>query len=137
VFDGEHRPVTALLRPPRRPTGREARGFLRRLVREIRSHWPHVEILLRADSHHCAPEVLDFRRAERVDFILAVATTTTLRRHVGALECRTSVRQGVGPDKLRRYKEFRDAAASWSRVEPIIARVEASAQGTDRATGKP
>ena len=41
-----------------------------------------------------------------------------------------------GTDKLRRYKEFYDGefydgAGSWSRVERIIARVEASAQGTD------
>ena len=44
--------------------GAEARAFLRRLVREIRGHWPRVEILIRADSHYCAPEVLDFCRAE-------------------------------------------------------------------------
>ena len=72
-----------------RPAGRagaEARAFLRRLVREIRGHWPRVEILIRADSHYCAPEVLDFCRAERLDFILGVASTTTLRRHVEALE---------------------------------------------------
>lgn len=131
VFDGEGRPVAALLRPARRPTGQEVRGFLRRLIRAIRSHWPRVEILLRADSHYCAPEVLDFCRAERVDFILGVATTSTLRRNVEALERSTAARQAAGTDKLRRYKEFHDGAASWSRVERIIARVEASAQGTD------
>jgi hypothetical protein len=133
VSDGEGRPVAALLRPARRPTGREVRGFLRRLVREIRGHWPRVEILLRADSHHCAPEVLDFCRAERIDFILGVATTTTLRRHVEALERSTAARQAAtaGPDKLRRCKAFHDGAASWSRVERIIARVEASPQGID------
>src|SRR3954452_17732503 len=133
VFDGEGRPVAALLRPARRPTGREVRGFLRRLVREIRAHWPRGEILLRADSHYCAPEVLDFCRAEQVDFILGVATTTTLRRHVEALERSSAARQAAtaGPDKLRRYKAFHDGAASWSRVERIIARVEAGPQGTD------
>lgn len=133
VFDGEGRPVATLLRPARRPTGREVRGFLRRLLREIRGHWPRVEILLRADSHYCAPEVLDFCRAERLHFILGVATTTRLRRHVAALERSTAARQATiaGRDKLRRYKEFHDSAASWSRVERIIARVEASAQGTD------
>jgi hypothetical protein len=36
-----------------------------------------------------------------------------------------------GTDKLRRYKEFWDGAGSWSRVERIVARVEAGAQGTD------
>lgn len=33
--------------------------------------------------------------------------------------------------KLRRFKEFHGGAASWSRVERIIARVEAGALGTD------
>jgi hypothetical protein len=134
VFDGEGRPVAAMLRPARRPTGAEARAFLRRLVREIRSHWPRVEILIRADSHYCAPEVLDFCRAERLDFVLGVASTTTLRRHVEALERSTAAARRAatpGPDKLRRYKAFWDGAASWSRVERVIARVEAGPQGTD------
>ena len=133
VFDGEGRPVAAMLRPAHRPSGREARAFLRRLVREIRVHWPRVEILIRADSHYCAPEVLDFCRAEGLDFVLGVASTTTLRRHVEALEQRTAARRAATPgtDKLRRYTEFYDGAGSWSRVERIIARVEATAQGTD------
>jgi hypothetical protein len=62
-----------------------------------------------------------------------VASTSTLRRHVAALEPSTAARFAAAPiaDKLRRYKEFYDGAASWSRVERIIARVEAGAQGTD------
>jgi len=133
VFDGEGRPVAAMLRPARRPSGAEARAFLRRLVREIRSHWPRVEILIRADSHYCAPEVLDFCRAEGLDFVLGVAATSTLRRHVEALEQSTAARRAAmpGTDKLRRYREFYDGAGSWTRVERIIARVEASARGTD------
>jgi hypothetical protein len=58
VFDGAGRFVTAVLRPARRPKGREIAAHLRRLIREIRSHWPRVEILLRGDGHYCAPEVL-------------------------------------------------------------------------------
>jgi hypothetical protein len=133
VFDAQGRPVAAMLRPARRPTGAEARGFLRRLVREIRGHWPRVEILVRADSHYCAPEVLDFCRAARIDFLLGVASTTTLRRHVETLEASTARRHASAPsgEKLRRYKEFHDGAASWTRVERIIARVEVSTQGTD------
>jgi hypothetical protein len=130
VFDGEGRPVAAMLRPAKRPSGREARSFLRRLVRAIRGHWPRVEILIRADSHYCAPEVLDFCRAEGLNFMLGVAPTTTLRRHVEALE-RSTAAQRSGTGKLRRYKEFLDGAASWSRVERIIARVEVGPDGTD------
>jgi hypothetical protein len=55
VLDAEGRFVTALLRPGKRPRGVEIRGFVRRLIGALRSHWPKVEILLRADSHYaCA-----------------------------------------------------------------------------------
>src|SRR3954470_14791837 len=57
VFDAEGRFVTALLRPGKRPRGVEIRGFVRRLIGALRSHWPKVEILLRADSHYACPEV--------------------------------------------------------------------------------
>ena len=112
VFDGEGRPAAAMLRPAKRPSGREAAVFLRRPVREIRGRWPRVQILIRADSHYCAPEVLDFRRAEGLDFLLGAASTATLRRHAEALERSTAARRAATPgtDKLRRHEEFHDAA---------------------------
>jgi len=92
VLDADGRPVAALLRPARRPTAQEVRGFLRRMIRAIRGHCPRVEILLRADSHSCTPELLNFCRAERLDVILSVATTRTLRRRVERLELSTAAR---------------------------------------------
>jgi len=133
VFDGEGRFVTALLRPGKRPGGREIRAFLRRLVGAIRATWPRVEILLRADSHYTAPEVLDWCRANRVDWLLGLAPNAALRRHVEGLEKTTAERFRAAParGKVRRFKEFYDGAQSWSRVERIIARVEAGPEGTD------
>jgi hypothetical protein len=133
VFDGEGRFITAVLRPAKRPGGKEIKAFLRRLLRSIRTNWPRTEIMLRADSHYCCPEVLDFCRANGLDYILGVAPTTTLRKHVPALEASTKARYEAAPKqgKARRYKEFYDGAASWSRVERIIARVEAGAEGID------
>ena len=133
VFDGERRFVTAVLRPAKRPSGKEIKPFLRRLLRAIRAHWPNTEILLRADSHYCGPEVLDWCRASGLDYILGIAPTTTLRRHVEGLEASTKASFEAAPrdGKLRRFKEFFDGAQSWSRVERIIARVEAGAEGPD------
>ena len=48
VFDGEGRFITAVLRPAKRPSGKEIKPFLRRLLRAIRAHWPNTEILARA-----------------------------------------------------------------------------------------
>jgi hypothetical protein len=125
--------VGAVLRPARRPDGREIVTLLRRMIARIRGHWPRVEILLRGDSHYCTPEVLRFCRANRVDYALGVATTTTLRRHIDTLEQSTAARFAAagGPDKLRRFKDFYDGAASWDRVERIIARIEVGPDGVD------
>ena len=133
VFDDDGRFVTAVLRPAKRPSGKEIKPFLRRLLRAIRAHWPNTEILLRADSHYCSPEVLDWCRANGVDCVIGVAPTSTLRRHVEGLEESTKARFEAAPQcgKLRRFKEFYDGAQSWSRVERIVARVEVGAQGPD------
>src|ERR1700756_82816 len=141
VFDAEGRFVTALLRPGKRPGGVEIRGFVRRLIGALRGHWPKVEILLRADSHYACPEVFDWCRKNRVDWIFGLAPNVALRRHVTALEKSTAERfresapakAGVAPTrgKLRRFMQFYDAAESWSRVERIIARLEVGPEGTD------
>ena len=131
VFDGGGRIIAALLRPACRPSGRQIVFWLRRLVAALRANWPRVEILLRADSHYCTPEVLRLCRAERLDYVLGLAPTTTLRRHTTALEASTAARAAAAGGKLRRFKEFHDGAASWDRVERIIARVEAGPQGVD------
>src|SRR4051794_5233035 len=115
----------------------EIRALLRRLLRAIRANWPATEILLRADSHYCGPEVIDWCRANGIDFIFGVAPTSTLRRHIERLEASTLARYAAAPHagKVRRYTELYDGAASWSRVERIIARVEAGADGTALVIG--
>ncbi|NPD69821.1 IS1380 family transposase (plasmid) [Lichenicola cladoniae] len=133
VFDGDGRMIAAVLRPASRPTGRQIVRWLHRLITVIRSNWPRVEIMLRADSHYCTPEVLRFCRARRLDYTLGVAPTSTLRKHILGLEESTAARAAALGDKtkLRRFRDFHDAARSWDRVERIIARVEAGALGTD------
>src|ERR1700730_4173092 len=110
VFDGEGRFVTA-----------------------IRALWPKVEILLRADSHYASPEVFDWCRANRVDWVLGLAPNAVLSRHVAALEKSTAERfkAATTHGKRRRFTQFYDAAQSWSRAERIIARVETGPEGSD------
>lgn len=112
VLDGEGRFVTAVLRPAKRPSGKEVRAFLRRLLRAIRANWPKTEILLRADSHYCSPEVLTWCRTNGIDYILGVAPTTTLRRHIGDFEASTTARFDA------RRKTARRAASRSSSTGP-------------------
>jgi hypothetical protein len=113
VFDGNGRIVAAMLRPAKRPKGTEILGFLRRLLRAIRTSWPTTRILIRGDGHYCCPEVIGFCQVNDLDFIFGVAPTSTLRRHVLTLEASTTARYEAGPGtgKVRRFKEFLDCAA--------------------------
>jgi len=77
--------------------------------------------------------VLRWRRANGIDCRPGVAPTSTLRRHVERLEASTAARFAAsdGSAKLRHFAELYDGAASWDRVERIVARVEAGPDGVD------
>ena len=66
-------------------------------MRAIRANWPRTEILVRADSHYCSPEVLDWCRANGVDYVLGVAPNATLRRHTETLEASVKARFEAAP----------------------------------------
>lgn len=132
VFDGEGRLVGALLRPARRPKGVESAAHIRRLIRQIRTCWPTTEILLRADSHYCTPEVLDLCDRLGLRYVFGLAKNSRLAEHVLPLEASTAARYARKPgQKLRRFKTFSYAARSWSKPRRVVARVEVSSKGRD------
>lgn len=52
-------PLLSLLRPGKRPSGKEAARILKRVMSRIRRHWPHVRITVRGGGHYATPEVID------------------------------------------------------------------------------
>ena len=101
---------------------------------EPSAHYPCIR-LTRPDK---LTVPFDWCRANRVDWLFGLAPNVALRRHVTALEKSTAERfkeakAGVASNrgKVRGFMQFYDAAESWSRVERIIARVEAGPEGTD------
>ena len=128
------KPVCAILRPGKTPSGAEARTIVKHLIGRIRRNWPRVEILLRGDSHYARPEVMDWCEAGGVDYIFGLAGNEVLHRRVAALVEDVALRRaGKGADaKVRRFADLRYAAATWRAERRVIARVEATARGADR-----
>jgi hypothetical protein len=131
VFDGEGRLVGAVLRPARRPTGKEAAAHIRRLIRQIRRLWPTTEVLLRADSHYGTPEVLDLCDSLGLRYVFGLSKNARLREKVQTLEGSTADRYARKGEKLRRFKSFSYAARSWSKERRVIARIEVGPMGRD------
>ena len=133
VFDGEGRLVGAVLRPARRPTGKEAAAHIRRL---IRSDPPPL-----AQDRDPAARRQPLWHARRSS---TCATASGLQLRVRLVEERApagvcanpggSPRQTDMPargEKLRRFKSFSYAARSWSKARRVIARVEVGPLGRD------
>jgi hypothetical protein len=127
------KPVAAILRPGKTPSGQEARTILKHVVKRIRKHWPRVEILVRGDSHYGRPEVLDWCEDNGVSYCFGLAGNAVLGAMVAPLAEDVALRRVArgGETKVRRYADLRYAAKSWRARRRVVARVEASAEGTD------
>jgi hypothetical protein len=133
VYDtATSRPVMVLLRPGKTPSGQEIRGHLRRLVRQLRRHWPNTHITLRGDGHYGRPEVMAFCEAEGIDYVFGLPTNAVLRAAVEDAADDVRVRRAEeNAPVLRRYAETRYSAKSWGKERRVVARIEASSQGLD------
>ena len=52
---------------------------LKRIVRQIRSVWPEVQILVRGDSGFCREELMAWCEAESMDYVLGLAKNDRLK----------------------------------------------------------
>lgn len=125
------KPILSLLRPGKRPSGKEVARVLRHVVGRIRKHWPNVRILVRGDSHYLSPETLDFLQASGCDYILGLAINETLKEIAAPWLAQCDVRRSQNQRKVRRFHQFQYAARSWSRKHKVIARIEATDLGAD------
>ena len=126
------KPVAVILRPGKTPDGAEVALVLRHVVRNIRVRWPAVEILIRGDSHYSRPEAMSWLERNRVGYIFGLAGNTVLLSRIADLVDEAAVSRVAGEaPKVRRYGELRYAARTWHVERQVVARVEASPQGSD------
>ena len=126
------KPVAVILRPGTTPDGAEVARVLRHVIRRIRARWPRVEILVRGDSHYGRPEAMSWCERHRVGYIFGLAGNKVLLAKVADLAEDAAVSRVEGEAlKVRRYGEFAYAAGTWQAERRVIARVEASARGSD------
>jgi Transposase DDE domain group 1 len=128
---GSGKPVAVILRPGKTPDGAEVALVLRHLVRAIRARWPKVEILIRGDSHYGRPEAMTWLERNRVGYIFGLAGNQVLLGKIRHLAEDAALGRLTSDAKARRHAAFRYAAKTWHAERQVIARVEASAQGSD------
>jgi Transposase DDE domain group 1 len=132
IFDAlSGKPVLSLLRPGKRPSGEEVAKVLRHVVGRIRKHWPNVQILVRGDSHYCSEPALALLESMRCDYILGFAINSKLLELAAPWREQCAMRRCWTKPTVRRFHQLPYRAREWSRSRKLIARVEATALGTD------
>ncbi len=127
------KPVFILLRPGKRPSSKEAARVLRFVIRHISRNWPRVSITIRGDGHYGGPEVMELLEQNGHFYILGQPGNSRLK-NISQVWCEdVAVRRVTGKpkEKIRRFFQTLYGAKSWSKKRKVIARVEATSQGTD------
>ena len=126
------KPVAVILRPGKTPAGAEVALVLRHVVKAIRARWPRVEILVRGDSHYARHEAMTWCERNRIGYVFGLASNQVLLTRIAALAEDAAVSRVQGEaETVRRFGEFRYAARSWHAERRVVARIEASPQGSD------
>ena len=133
IYDAaSQKPVCFMLRPGKRPSGEEAAQVLRHVIRRIRANWPRVRITVRGDGHYGTPEVMDLLEQSGCFYILGLPGNKTLKQISHPWCDDVAIRRALGEKhRVRRFFQILYGAKSWSRQRKVIARVEATGQGSD------
>ena len=132
IFDGlSGKPVLSLLRPGKRPSGEEVAKVLRHVIGRIRKRWPNVAILVRGDSHYCSEPALALLEDKRCDYIIGFAINSKLLEIAAPWRDQCDLRRSWRKQTVRRFHQLPYQAREWRRSRKLVARVEATALGTD------
>jgi hypothetical protein len=96
-----------------------------RIVGQIRSHWPEVRIVLRADSGFAREALMAWCEENRVDYLFGLARNVRLVEEIAAELAEAADESAATGASARRFKDFMwTTRDSWSRRRRVIGKAE-------------
>lgn len=131
IFCGPHL-LCALLRSSDRDASAGAVTEVERIVGQIRSRWPQVQIILRADSGFAREELMAWCEQHAVDFVFGLARNARLQRALGGEldQAREQFEQSGQATRIFRDFIYR-TRKSWSCQRRVIGKAEHLAKGAN------
>jgi len=124
VFCGRHL-LVAKLRPANLDAAAGAQEELARLVAHIRIRWPHVRIVMRADSGFARDAIMSWCEDNGVDYLLGLARNARLVATIAVSLAEAAAESAETGKPARRFSEFRYITRkSWARERRVIAKAE-------------
>jgi len=124
IFCGEHL-LCARLRPSDIDASAGSVKELGRIVSQIRSKWPYVQIIIRGDSGFCREHIMAWCEDNSVDYVLGLAKNDRLKREIAAEIDQAKKIYGETGQAARVFKDFQyQTLESWSRSRRVIGKAE-------------
>jgi Transposase DDE domain group 1 len=96
-----------------------------RIVAHIRRRWPHVRILVRADSGFARDELMAWCEANGVHFLFGLAQNDRLNAEIKSELAQAEAKSRRTGKPARYFKDFRwTTRRSWSRERRVVAKAE-------------
>jgi hypothetical protein len=129
LFDGEGRLVSVRLRPGNAGNHRYATPMLDRIIRMLKTRFPRVHIMVRADSSFAAPRLLDRldelnTRFDDIEYLIGIQKNPTLLERAADVMRIAEERFKETGRPQRFFAEFAYAARSWKRERCVIVKAE-------------
>ena len=130
IFEGQTgKLITSILRPGKRPDGKQIRAILKRVIKRIRKVWPTVGILFRGDSHFATPKLYSWCDKHNVYYIHGLTKNSTLKELAKSTLAAAYRRYETFGEKARVFKEIPYQASTWHRALRVIIMAEVSERG--------
>ncbi len=131
IFCGPHL-LCARLRSSDRDASAGAVTEVERIVAQIRSLWPQVQIILRADSGFAREELMAWCEQHEVDFVFGLARNARLQRALGGESAQAREQFEQSGQAARIFRDFTyRTRKSWSGQRRVIGKAEHLAKGAN------
>jgi len=124
IFCGDHL-LCARLRPADIDASAGSVKELQRIVSQVRSKWPDVQIIIRADSGFCRESIMFWCEANSVDYVLGLAKNERLKKEIAEelQQAKELHEQTSQPERVFRDFEYQ-TLKSWSRLRRVVGKAE-------------
>ena len=124
IFCGEHL-LCARLRPSDIDGSAGSVKELERIVSQIRSQWPYVQIIIRGDSDFCREHIMAWCEGNNVDYVLGLAKNERLKREIAQeIQQAKEIYEQTG-QAARVFKDLTyQTLESWSRSRRVVGKAE-------------
>jgi len=124
VFCGDHL-LVAKLRTADRDAADGAVEELARVVAQIRTRWPKIEIWIRGDSGFAREALLSWCEANGVEYVVGLARNARLQRAIGRAMHEVREEHATTQVAARQFVELRyRTQRTWSRERRVVAKAE-------------